>query len=202
MYPFARINLMHSKGFLWSGLGASLCFITFRLFVKLKSFRTLHPDDFLAIIAWVMLLAVVILCQTQAKTLYEQYAIISGRKPSTPDFVDRYTIFVRSILPLSILFYSCLWCIKLSILLFFRRLLAKVRGHHILWWVILAITTLSWVVCIADIQYRCYVSSIESIMAYCSTLPAIHWLNRSFYADCALDIITDCLSKSLVSCLP
>ena len=172
--------------------------IVFRFFVKLKSFGRLHADDYLAVTAWTMLFAVVMICQTQTPTLYEQYDVVSGRKPSTPAFVDRYTTFVRSILPLSILFYSCLWCIKLSLLLFFRRLLAKVRGQHIWWWIILVVTLITWVACIADIQYRCYVSSIDSIIAYCSTLPAIKSVNRNFYADCSLDVITDCLSKALV----
>ena len=67
-----------------------------------------------------MLLGTAVLWQVEAPTLYEQYAVESGLEPFTPGFIDRDTAFLRTIVPFTILFYSCLWTVKLSFLFFFR----------------------------------------------------------------------------------
>jgi hypothetical protein len=37
---------------------------------------------------------------------------------------------------------------------------------------------------------------------YCGTFSRIRWVNRTFYANCALDVITDSLSKLMSNLLP
>ena len=142
----------------------SLCFVLFRSFVKIKSFRKLFSDDFLVIAAWIMLLAFAVLWQVMAPTLYEQYAVESGQKLPDLGFISRDTHFLRSITPFTIFFYSCLWTVKLSFLLFFRRLGGRVRGQRIWWWCILVVTVLTWVSCIATFHYRCSLDLYESII--------------------------------------
>ena len=141
----------------------SLCFVAFRVFVKIKSFRKLFSDDLLVIAAWIMLFGFAVLWQVMVPTLYEQYAVESGQKLPDVEFISKDTHFLRSIVAFTILFYSCLWTVKLSFLLFFRRLGARVRGQNIWWWCILAVTGLTWVSCIATVHYRCLLDSYESI---------------------------------------
>lgn len=131
----------------------------FRLCVKFRSFRRFYSDDFLVIAAWAMMLANSILWQIYRPALYEFYAIQSGKKPFTSGFVDRYMPFLHNIVSFTVLFYTCIWTVKLSFLLFFRRLGSRVRGHTIWWWCVLVITVLTWVACVADIQYKCVLSS-------------------------------------------
>lgn len=120
----------------------SSCFLVFRLYVKLRSFRRLYSDDYLVLAAWIMLLAFAILWQIEASTLYLQYAVQSGVAPFTPGFINRDIELLRSIVPFTILFYSCLWAVKISLLLFFRRLQSNVRGQRIGWWSIFALPCL------------------------------------------------------------
>ena len=110
-----------------------------------------------------MMLGTAILWQIEAPTLYEQYAVEAGKSPPTQGFIERDTAFWRCFVPFNILFYSCLWSIKLSFLLFFRRLGSRVEGHKIWWWCILVITVLTWVACVADIRYKCSLASFEII---------------------------------------
>lgn len=111
-----------------------------------------------------MLLASGVSWQIESAGLYDQYAVSSGRKPFTADFIESDLYFLRAaIVPANILFYSCLWTVKLSFLIFFRRLFTHFRGHRIWWWCVLIFTILTWVACIADIHYECSLGSSETI---------------------------------------
>ena len=120
-----------------------------------------------------MLLAFAILWQVEAPTLYEQYAVQSGTAPFTSGFIDKDTQLLRSIVPFTILFYSCLWAVKISLLLFFRRLGSKVTGHRVWWWSILVVTILAWAACIADINWKCSLGSYYWIYVTCESVPGL-----------------------------
>ena len=95
--------------------------------------------------------------------LYELYAVRSGHQLPTSDFLERYPAFVKTIVPSTIPFYGCLWCVKLSFLIFFRRLGVKVTGQRVWWWVVLVLVVGSGVACVADIDYQCSLGSMKTI---------------------------------------
>lgn len=156
-------SLLFTQGFLWGSTTVSLCFLSFRLFVRIRYFKKLYSDDWLVILAWTLLLANAILWQTQAPALYELFDVVTGKKPSTPGYIDRQQFFVRALAPLTIMFYSCLWIVKLSLLLFFHRLGSKFKGHKLWWWCILVVVVATWVSCLAITPYECFFSSFEHI---------------------------------------
>ena len=102
--------------------------------------------------------------------MYMEYAMMSGR-PSTPENLEKYLYFLPAITAFTILFYSCLWSIKLSFLLFFRRLGSRTKGKT-WWWCILVITVLSWIVCVADFSYPCSLGSVETLTSESAPIPA------------------------------
>ena len=110
-----------------------------------------------------MLLATSIFWQKKAPTMYEQYAVQAGKEIPGPGFISRDMAFLRSLTGFIIIFYTCLWTVKLSFLFFFRRLGSKVRGHKNWWRCVLVITILTWLACIGDIPYKCLFSSFEFI---------------------------------------
>ncbi len=140
-------------------MAISLCFLLFRLYVKVKTFRRLYSDDYLVIAAWGMLLATAVLWQTIIHIVYEQYAVTSGRAAITPDFFTAQTHLMHTLAPLLVLFYTCLWAVKLSLLLFFRRLGSKVMGQKIWWWSILVITVVTWAICTGLLHWSCLLDS-------------------------------------------
>lgn len=169
------------QGSLWGGTGISLCFLLFRVFVRLKAFRRLYSDDFIVIAAWTIKLVVTILWQMKAPVLYEHFEVMAGKKSPDVGFVNRDTALQRTVVPLSILFYSALWLVKLSFLMFFRRLGSKVKGQKIWWWFILVFTVLTWVACIADIEYKCSFNSYAFII--CEFPPSCSGTHKSTNAE-------------------
>lgn len=148
--------------------------LLFRLCVRIHYYRKLYVDDLLLIAAWIMLLASSVLWQIRAPMIYEQFIIMGGEKPPGPGFVAQQQTFLRNHLALSILFSSCLWTVKLSVLVFFRRLESKMRGHQIWWWCVLVITIATWIVCIADVQYQCLLGSGHHIRSQLPTSISLH----------------------------
>ena len=163
------------QGFLWAGTAVSLSFLVFRLAVKIRSYHRIYSDDYLVIGAWILLLASALLWQMESPNLYELFNVASGQKPLTKIFVKNNTALLRSLTPFALLFYSCLWIVKLSFLLFFRRLGMNVRGQKIWWWCVLAVVLLTWAATIADNDYKCSLKPIEYI--WCQFTPAFCVLN-------------------------
>lgn len=118
----------------------------------------------MVITAWASLLGTSILWQIRAPSFYENYAVMAGQRPYDLAYINEQKIFLLNLLALNILFYSSLWLVKLSFLLFFWRLGWKVKGPKIWWWCILIITLLTWVTCIATIDYRCLLNPFASPM--------------------------------------
>lgn len=137
----------------------------FRLFVRVKAFRRLYWDDFLVILAWIFFLASAVIWQTQKSGTYSQFGLASGTLAPTPAVLSAFLDSQRGQLAVLFMFYSCLWAIKLSFLIFFRRLGQKVRGQKTWWWCVTGLVIVTYITCIGTIQYPCLLGTLEYIMS-------------------------------------
>lgn len=154
-----------SQGILWGGTAISLCFFIFRIVVRIKYFRRVYVDDFLVLGAWLMLLASAVIWQMQQDAMYTQFGLTAGLVLPTPEIIEAEKTFLRSQVAILFLFYSCLWSVKLGVLIFFRRLGQKVKGQKIWWWCVFGFTLATYATCIGDIQYRCLLGPLEFIFS-------------------------------------
>jgi hypothetical protein len=133
----------------------SFIFVVFRVYAQITSFRRLFLDDFLVVLAWVIILTAAFIWQVQGKILYELYTISASTKPFTLEFLPRYITFMRFNAPFEILFYSALWCVKFSFMALFYRISAKVKSLRIWWFVVLFCTASVYIASVADVEYKC-----------------------------------------------
>jgi hypothetical protein len=94
------------------------------------------------------------------------------------------------------LFYACLWSIKLSFLLFFYRLgVSSIPKLHWHWWGVTVVTILCFLGCFAALPYYCSFGGKKALLtSYCSVEHNMSFL--SMKVNCVLDVFTDLLSKS------
>lgn len=189
----AKVSKPVFLGFLWTGTAVSLCLLIFRLSVNIRTFRKLHIDDFLVILAWSMLFGSATFWQVEAPEMYYRYEVLSGQRPRGPEFLEKILSFTITLVPFNVLFFSCLWTTKISFLFFFRRLQVNVKGHKIWWWCVLLVVMATWVGCIALIYYKCSLGHPQFILGYCRTPAAARRFDHIFISSAVLDIITDCL---------
>lgn len=138
--------------------------MVFRLAVRIKSFKKFFSDDFLVIAAWLLLLTSSILWQINSHILFWMYDIQTGRRPPSSSFISIYAGYMPLVVAWNTLFYSCLWAVKFSFLMFFRRLGTRATGDRVWWWTVFVLAGIGWVACIADIDFNCSTSDITYIM--------------------------------------
>lgn len=143
----------------------SFAFLIFRLIVRMRSFGKFQIDDYLVIAGWCMLLTSASIWQTKAYIVYWLYQIQDDPSTFTMDFLAAEATMMPHITTWNVLFYSCLWSIKFSFLFFFRRLYPIAKAHKIWWWIVFAITLITWIASIADIDWECSLKSIDWIQS-------------------------------------
>ncbi|KAJ5420449.1 hypothetical protein N7465_002968 [Penicillium sp. CMV-2018d] len=184
-------------GVVWALTGMSFIFVVIRVYAQLTSFRRLFLDDFLVVLAWVIILTAAVIWQILGKILYDLYAISAGTKQFTLEFLPRYNTFMRFNAPFEILFYSALWCVKFSFMALFFRISAKVKSLRIWWFVVLFCTASVYIASVADIEWKCSFGGQDYIVTECPQPNHVHYENRMFWANCAGDVITDLMILSI-----
>ena len=142
---------------MWTCVGLALCFVVFRIYVRLRVFRRLYDDDYLVVLAWLILFTCTILWHIQRTLdlLYESYHIgYAGVLPSTY-YLDHLTNWLRILFAGLFLNLIGLWCIKFAFLAFFRRLGRKVKGQKTVWYVVFAFTVAGLAVSVGVCYYPC-----------------------------------------------
>lgn len=160
-------------------------------------FKKLFIDDAFVIFAWFLALFTAIDWQIVARLMYQFTAVTSGQVwPPPSSFVTDSERYYKGSVVVLTFFYSSLWAVKISFLLFFRRLGQNVRGQKVLWWCVLAFTLASYFVCLGDTQYSCLAAPLEDIFRNCSTNTAVDFQQTTLKFNCAVDVLTDFASKS------
>lgn len=158
------IKTPHSfQAVLWGGTGISLGFLAFRIFVRISSFRRIYVDDILVLVAWLLFLASAIIWQSQQTAIYDQFAEVAGTMAPTPEWLAAEKTLLRAEAATITMYYTSLWIVKLSFLLFFRRLGQNVKGHTTWWWCVLAFTVATWFTCIGSISFNCLLRPLQYI---------------------------------------
>ncbi|KAG6356247.1 hypothetical protein INS49_015634 [Diaporthe citri] len=181
----------------WTATCVSFLLVIFRLVIRIKSFKKLFSDDFLVIAAWLFLLTSSILWQIKSDMLFWMYDIQTGKRPPSPDFLQEYASYMPVVVAWNTLFYSCLWAVKFSFLMFFRRLGTRATGDRIWWWTVFVAAAIGWVACIADIDFGCTTKDLTYIMTQCGLASHVLFDDRTFYANMVVDIFTDLLILSI-----
>lgn len=154
-------------------------------------------DDALVIFAWLLALLTAIDWQVVAEFMFHFMDITSGRLwPPPATFVNDTERYYKGSVVVNVMFYTSLWAVKFSFLLFFKRLGQNVAGQKVLWWCVFGFTVVTYLLCIGDIQYSCLAAPLAKIEIRCSTDSAVHYQRVTLALNCAVDVVTDYLSVS------
>ncbi|KAK4214369.1 hypothetical protein QBC37DRAFT_387250 [Rhypophila decipiens] len=194
--PLQRVSKQTFLAVIWTACALSFCFVVFRIYIRIKGFRKLFADDYLVLLAWFILLTFDIIWQFKVDVLYWQYDVVAGTTQVSLEFFAAFQDFMPQIITWSAMFYCCLWSIKFSFLLFFRRLGTDIIAPKY-WWFVTVCTACGLIACIGDIDYTCTLKDIMYIMVECPKPHHVLFENRTFYANTVADLFTDCLIMSI-----
>ena len=132
-----------------------------------------------------------------ASFLYQFKAITSGQSwPPPSTFVNNTERYSKGSLVVLVSFYTSLWAVKNSFLIFFKRLGQNVRWQKILWWCVFALSIATLLACIGNIQYRCLVSPLREIVSYCTNESALSFQQITLKLHTTIDVLTDVTSNA------
>jgi hypothetical protein len=156
---------------MWGGEAVGSLFVFMRLAIRMKSFRKLYTDDFMVLFAWVCSMAGCAIWQMGARGLYDQYLLTTGDLIPTPEVLQRERRLLRGQVAYLWMYHTCIFGIKGSFLVFFRRLDSHHDGLRKKWfWFVAVVTVLAYFSAAGAQQYNCVLSSIEYIFSKCKGL--------------------------------
>lgn len=144
--------------------------------------------------ALIFSIANAIIWQIKAQDMYYSISVAAGLEKPGANFASVSESYFKSTIAVIILFYTSLWSIKISFLLFFRRLGNNVKHQKIFWWPVFGFTVATYLACIGSIQYPCLIRSSTYFAAHCATPSATSFRQDMLKLHCALDVSTDFFS--------
>ncbi|APA11372.1 hypothetical protein sscle_07g061420 [Sclerotinia sclerotiorum 1980 UF-70] len=197
-----RVNHETFTGVAWGGTALSFLFVVFRVFVRVRTFKRLSLDDLCVIAAWLLLLSSAILWQNISKDMFELLKVASTSPLILPEgFETRAQNALRGSAAFTVLFYSTLWLIKLSFLLFFGRLLENVDSFIWPRRIVIMFVLATWAVSIGTIPYPCMVPSFAKIVENCISSSAASFSHFTLGFNCSMDVLTDIMIMAIPFCI-
>lgn len=188
------------KATIWAGVAISGLVLVCRLYSRFRGPRRLFWDDAFAILAFILVLVTGALWQWAARDMYYVINVESGIEAFKPDFFERVERWLLVSLIVELCFYTSLISIKLSFLFFFWRLCSVINYFKYIWWAVLFCSLASYLGSVGDVNYKCLVGPVDTILGECNAPELIDWTNMTLKVNCAFDVFTDFLS--MTSTLP
>ncbi len=145
------------KGLAWGCVAVSFFFLAFRIYVRFRIFRRLFNDDVLIILAWLILLATVILLliDRSLELIYIAYRVATDEIEPPAYFLQHLMTWNHTLLAESYLHLCGLWAVKFSFLALLRRLGYHVKGQKVIWWSVSILTVAGFIISVSVLLSPC-----------------------------------------------
>lgn len=121
----------------------------------------------------------------------------AGLVPLEADYSTRLMRELKISFTTEIFFYATLFFIKVSFILFFKRLGSNVRGQAYIRWPALALSAICFVASVGDMGFHCLINSdVEYLQTNCISRKFDTIMTNAVTANCVLDVISDLASKT------
>lgn len=141
-------------------LGLCSCLVLFPRFqnlLRFRIFRRLFNDDVLIILAWLILLATVILLliDRSLELIYIAYRVATDEIEPPACFLQHLMTWNHILLAESCLHLCGLWAVTFSFLALLRRLGYHVKGQKVIWWSVSILTVAGFIISVSVLLSPC-----------------------------------------------
>ncbi|KAK8093854.1 hypothetical protein PG997_000539 [Apiospora hydei] len=186
----ARVDRDTLLGAIWSLTSIAILLVAAHLSIRLcYSHRRLFADDYLAVLALLLLISNSVVMTLMAPTMYEVIVVSAGPVvPPPPTFLDDAAYYLELQFASTVLFWSCLWAVKGCFLVFFGRLARPLKWPRA--WIAIVIFTVA--------AYCASIVTSLVLKVECQGPLNIYRSAVSLRFSTAVDVISDVL----ITCLP
>ena len=185
---------------MWAAIGLAIIFTVLKTTVRLYVSRKIFIDDVLVYIALTILIIMGVLYTLINDIIFELVLVDDGVLEPTPEFAVEAAFFLKVQFAIIVLFWTTLWAVKFSFLMYYKKLFIGLPGHmQKCWWAVSIFALLAYLGCWATQLAAC-----EPIPTYftgqCNSPKDIYVSNLSLYYATSVDIICDIFSKLMFLC--
>lgn len=132
---------------IWLVVAIAILFVIFRFTIRLYVLRKLLADDFAVAVALLLLLSLAIMYRYATPIMFELDRVAKGEEMLTPSFLPRAAVFLKLQFAIIVLFWTTIWVVKTSFLIFYRTLFAGLPDQLRGWWIAAGFTALGYLLC-------------------------------------------------------
>lgn len=118
--------------------------------------------------------------------------------PVPANFIANSERYLKSSVVIILMFYTGLWNVKLSILLFLRLISKGLRGQKLHWIVVVLFKFATSCVCIGTISYKRFVSPFMKIVFNCNGSDIIKFQRMTLKFHCAMYTLTNGMGEATI----
>ncbi|KAL8733325.1 MAG: hypothetical protein Q9166_002149 [cf. Caloplaca sp. 2 TL-2023] len=197
---------------IWLVVAIAILFALFRFTIRLYVLKRLQSDDGAVVNAVVLLLAMAAMYRKATPIMFKLDKVAKGEEPPTAAFLAEAPVFLKLQFAIIVMFWTEIWMVKISFLIFYRNLFTGLPEHMLGWWFALGFTVLAYLLCWAFQLGSCvpishyfilgkdgYNFDLLSLIATgaCETPRDIRYSNACLYVAAVGDIITDLMIMGL-----
>lgn len=195
--PTSRLQPSGLLGIIWTGVAFAILFTILRTAIRIHVFHRLFADDVCIYIALVILISLGVLHNHAISAIFKIERVLYGEVVYPLDFKEQVELFLKLQFSIITLFWTSLWAVKLSFLMFYRKILAGLPGHMIWWRLILVFTVLAYLGCQATNLKSCTPISNYFHIGACESRQNTYFQNLNLYYSTAVDVVCDVLIMAL-----
>lgn len=118
---------------IWLSVAIAILFTILRTAIGLHVKEHLEADDGAVYLALTILVSMGVMYQIITPTMFELERLLTPGAVPSANFLQEAALFLRLQFAIIILFWTTLWAVKLSFLLYYKRLFAGLP-HQMFWW--------------------------------------------------------------------
>lgn len=181
------------QAILFSFLAIAIVTVSARTSFRLWHFRVIELDDILLIVSALFMVAGIVLAYEARDLAYLQMSVSLGLvEPPPPDFFQRMATYQLLLDLGAFMTWGSIFIVKLSFLVFFKRLVNRVRFVDKFWWVAFLFTLAGLAVNLGMNFYICADFGSDSV-AVCTVSGQTHREGIYLIVTSVADIFTDLL---------
>ena len=142
-----RRSLLTIQLIIWILTTIALVFVVLRTVIHFLVHRRVSIDIICVWIALAFLIAIAGIYTKITPTLFEVDRVTSGAERISPAVLDRANLFLRCQFALILLFWTAVWAVKFSILMFYKDLFYRLPRQNRYWWIVFGYVALSYLAC-------------------------------------------------------
>lgn len=132
---------------IWLAVAIAIFFAFLRFAIRLYVLRKLLADDLAVAGASVLLLSLAIMYKYASPSMFEVVKVAEGEEAFTASFLDRSAVYLKLQFAIIVLFWTTIWVVKISFLIFYRHVFTGLPEHMIGWRLAAGFTGLTYLLC-------------------------------------------------------